>query len=337
MKGREPVPGTGSRMPAEPKTHNPKPDVHVSRLTSHDSPFSLEATVRLLQRRPANRIDRWVDGEYRRAVRTPEGMRLTALRNAGSIDAPDLRLELVGGPVGEETSGRIVAMVRWMLGLDADRPPAEWLAGQEPLLAPTLDRLRGFRPPAFPDLFATCLAVLPYQQLSLDAGTAIMGRLVERFGPSIRHDGENWYDFPPPEAIAEASEPDLIGVGLSRAKAVALRRLAGHALAGDLDRSRYEPLPTDAAMAELRNLPGIGPWSAAVIALRGMRRLDAFPGGDSGAARSLTGLVGSQQKLTPADAVQFAERLGNQRGYLYYLLLGSRMPWLGDPGTSTST
>ena len=117
--------------------------------------------MRLLQRRPANRIDRWVEGEYRRAVRTAEGIRLIALRDAGSVDAPDLRLEVHGGAVGDATMDGIVAMVRWMLGLDADLPPAEWLAGQEPLLAPTLDRLRGFRPPAFPDLFATCLAVLP--------------------------------------------------------------------------------------------------------------------------------------------------------------------------------
>ena len=170
------------------KTENQEPMTKDQRRMTRDlstvSPFSLEATVRLLQRRPANRIDRWVDGEYRRAVRTPEGMRLIALRDAGSVDAPDLRMELIGGPVGEESSGRTVAMVRWMLGLDAELPPAEWLAGQESLLAPTLDRLRGFRPPAFPDLFAACLAVLPYQQLSLDAGTAIMGRLVERSAPA---------------------------------------------------------------------------------------------------------------------------------------------------------
>jgi DNA-3-methyladenine glycosylase II len=303
---------------------------HASRLTTRVCPFSLEATVRLLQRRPVNRVDRWVDGEYRRAILTPEGMRLIALRDAGSIDAPDLRLELHGGPIGGATSDQISAMVRWMLGLDAEVPPSDWLAEQEPLLVPTLDRLRGFRPPAFPDLFATCLAVLPYQQLSLDAGTAIMGRLVERFGPSLRHDDEDWYDFPPPGVIAGASEADLVGVGLSRAKAVALQRLAGHALAGDLDRARYEGLSTADAMVQLQKLPGIGPWSAAVIALRGMRRLDAFPGGDTGAAKSLTVLLGAQQKLSPADAVDFANRLGDQRGYLYYLLLGSRMPWLGN-------
>ena len=156
-----------------------------------------------------------------------------------------------------------------------------------------------------------------------------MGRLVERFGPSIHVAGEDWYDFPPPDVIAGASESDLIGVGLSRAKAVALQRLVGQTLAGDLDRSRYEGLSTADAKAELQKLPGIGPWSAAVIALRGIRRLDAFPGGDTGAAKSLTALLGAQQKLSPADAVEFAARLGDQRGYLYYLLLGSRMPWFG--------
>jgi DNA-3-methyladenine glycosylase II len=260
-------------------------------------------------------------------------MRLILVRDAGTIDAPDLRLEVHGGPVGGVTMDRVVAMVRWMLGLDADVPPSDWLAKRVPLLVPTLARLRGFRPPAFPDLFATCLAVLPYQQLSLDAGTAIMGRLVERFGPTIRYEGEKWHDFPFPKVIAEASESDLVGVGLSRAKALALQRLAGHAIAGDLGCSRYEGLSTAEAMAELQKLPGIGPWSAAVLALRGMRRLDAFPGGDTGAAKSLTVLLGAHQKLAPADAVEFANRLGDQRGYLYYLLLGSRMPWLEPTGS----
>ena len=306
---------------------------HVSRLTPRACPFSLEATVRLLQRRPANRIDRWVDGEYRRAIQTPEGMRLILVRDAGTIDAPDLTLEVLGGPVGDASMDRIMAMVRWMLGLDADVPPVDWLAEREPLLVPTLDRLGGFRPPAFPDLFATCLAVLPYQQLSLDAGTAIMGRLVGQYGPRISHEGEDYFDFPSADLIAGASESDLVGVGLSRAKAVALQRLAGRALAGDLDRSRYDVLSTVDAMAELQTLPGIGPWSASVLALRGMRRLDAFPGGDTGAAKSLTALLGATSKLTPADAVAFAERLGDQRGYLYYLLLGSRMPWLGQTGS----
>jgi DNA-3-methyladenine glycosylase II len=178
-------------------------------------------------------------------------------------------------------------------------------------------------------LFTTCVGVLPFQQLSLDAGTAILGRLVERFGPSLRVEGEEWFDFPPAEVIVGAHEAELVGVGLSRAKATALRRLAERALAYELDRERYTGLSTAEAMVALQKLPGIGPWSAGLILLRGMRRMDVFPAGDSGAARSLTALHDLPEKLTPREADEIATRFGELRGYLYFLSLGSRMPWLG--------
>jgi len=256
-------------------------------------------------------------------------MRLVQVWNERSVEAPDLRLAVLGGPVDAQAMGGIVAMIRWMLGLDAAPIPGADLVEREPRLGPVLDRLRGFRPPAFPDLVTTCVGVLPYQQLSLDAGTAILGRLVERVGPSLRIEGEDWFDFPPPNVIIDAPEADLVGVGLSRAKATALRRLAERALAGELNRERYAGLSTAEAMVVLQKLPGIGPWSAGLILLRGLRRMDVFPAGDSGAARSLTALLGLPEKLTPREADEIATRFGELRGYLYFLALGNRMPWLG--------
>src|SRR5690242_3480901 len=85
-------------------------------------PFNLEATVRLLQRRPKNPIDRWEDGAWLRAFSTAEGMRLVRVTNAGSITAPDLRLEIHAGEASQATRDDLTATVRWMLGLDA--PPA---------------------------------------------------------------------------------------------------------------------------------------------------------------------------------------------------------------------
>ncbi len=54
-------------------------------------PFHLEATVRVLQRRPTNRVNRWEDGRYLRVLASAEGPRLLAVENHGAIDAPDLR------------------------------------------------------------------------------------------------------------------------------------------------------------------------------------------------------------------------------------------------------
>ena len=241
------------------------------------------------------------------------------------MDAPELRLEIAGGAISDAATRSAVATARWMLGLDAPPAPTDWLAAMEPRFGPVAAALRGFRPPCYPTLFETCASVVPFQQVSLDAGTAITGRLVERFGAKRTIDGHDWFAFPAPDAIAAARPEALREVGLSRAKATALQGLAERALAGELDAARFAALPTDRALAALQALPGIGPWSAGVILLRGLRRMDVFPTGDVGAARNLPRLLGLDAPWSPAEASAFAARFGERRGYLYFLGLGGQL------------
>ncbi len=289
------------------------------------APYNLQATVRLLQRRPTNRVDRWESDGFRRAVPTAHGPRLLHLTNQGTVQHPDLRLRVLGGEIPPETAAELVATVRWMLGLDASPAPEAALAAREPQLVPVLSTLSGFRTPCFPTLFETCASVLPFQQLSLDAGTAIIGRIVERYGLQMMFDGTPWFCFPTPEAIAEADPDHLRKAGLSRSKAAALQGLARMIADGSLSSEHLRALPTPEAIAALRALPGIGPWSANLILLRGFRRLDVFPEGDVGAARNLTALIQAPTPFTPGDASAFAARFGDQRGYLYFLALGNQL------------
>jgi DNA-3-methyladenine glycosylase II len=85
-------------------------------------------------------------------------------------------------------------------------------------------------------------------------------------------------------------------------------------------------LPTTELLAQLATQRGIGPWTAAVIALRGFGRLDLFPMNDSGVARAIRDLSGGIAVDVPALLVQ----LGEQRGMLYYHLLLARLAARGD-------
>lgn len=297
------------------------------------APFSLPVTVRMLQRRPTCQVDLWDDGHYRRAFMTAEGPRLVVVSNAGSVAAPDLWLEIQGGAVSDAVRDDLTLTVRWMLGLDDPPAPTDWIAAAEPRFAPLAAALTGFRPPAFPTLFEACARVLPYQQLSLDAGTAITGRLVTRFGQPLTVASREFVTFPEPAVIADADPEALRDVGLSRAKVVVLQRLASLALAGDLRVEPLRSLPTEAATTALHDLPGIGPWSAGVILLRGLRRMDVFPTGDVGAARNLPAMLGLSDRWSPADASAYAERFGDRRGYLYFFGLGAQLQTRGllDP------
>ncbi len=301
------------------------------------APYNLQATARLLQRRPTNRVDHWQADGYRRAMPTARGPRLLHLGNLGTIQHPDLRLQVRGGETPPEAVAELVATVRQMLGLDAPPVPEAALAARQPCLAPVLNALDGFRTPCFPTLFETCASVLPFQQLSLDAGTAIVGRIVEQFGLQMTEGGESWFCFPTPEVIAEADPDRLRETGLSHRKVTALQGLARMIADGSLSSEHLRALPTPEALAALQALPGIGPWSANLILLRGFRRLDVFPEGDVGAARNLTELIQPPAPFTPDEACAFAAQFGDQRGYLYFLALGNQLRARGllDP-TSAS-
>src|ERR1051325_5483092 len=69
----------------------------TSRQLSTRAPFYLEATVRVLQRRPANLVEAWEHERYLRVLRTSDDLVLVEVRNGGTIDEPDVRYALRHG------------------------------------------------------------------------------------------------------------------------------------------------------------------------------------------------------------------------------------------------
>jgi len=286
------------------------------------APFHLEATVRVLQRRPTNRVDVWDDARYVRALRTAGGPVVVEVTNRGTVDEPDVGFDVLSGEPSAAARAALGETLRRVLGLDVDPAPLERLAGGERRLRPTALALRGMRPPRFPGLFEAFANVIPFQQVSLDSGAATAGRLVERFGEAIEHEGHRWYAFPEPGVVSAASVEELRACGLSMRRAEALRSAARAIASGELSEADLSRMSTADAIDALIELPGIGRWSAALLLLRGLGRLDVFPEGDAGVARGLSELMGDPSGASSARAV---ERFGAQRGYLYFCALGGAL------------
>jgi len=284
-------------------------------------PFHLEATVRVLQRRPANRVDVWSDGCYRRVIDTGEGPLLAEVVDRGTVAAPDLRCTL-HGPHSASARHTAARALRRVLGLDLDPVVLRRAAEREPAMRATARALCGLRPPRFGGLFEAFASVVPYQQVSIDAGIAVLGRTVERFGDALVHEGERYYAFPTPAAIVRARPRALRACGLSAQKTRTLQMIARAIDSGALDERELDRLSSEAAGARLVALRGVGPWTAGLVLLRGLGRLDVFPPGDVGAARSLRALLGTTS-TAKIDAT--IERFGTLRGYLYFCALGGQL------------
>ncbi|WP_374673006.1 Ada metal-binding domain-containing protein [Ideonella sp.] len=177
--------------------------------------------------------------------------------------------------------GAVIDRLRHLLDLDADTAPIEQALAGMPLA------LRiGLRVPGCLDGFETTVRIVLGQQVTVAAACTLAGRLVQRFGEPLAtpFDGLT-HLFPTPQALAAAS-PDAIGtLGIVRTRVAALQGLARAVVEGRLVLSPAAPMA--ATLDTLRTLPGIGDWTAELVALRVLAWPDAFPASDVGVRRAL--------------------------------------------------
>jgi 3-methyladenine DNA glycosylase/8-oxoguanine DNA glycosylase len=275
------------------------------------APLDFALTARVLRRSPRNLVDRVEeDGSWSRAVVLSRGPALLSGKQHGARVA----FEAIPARIQDRLAMR--ALVTRLFSLEVATAPFWRLAQRERGLAELARRCAGLRPQRFPGLFEALANGICCQQLSLAAGMTRLGHLAHRFGARTP-DGMR---AGPPEAerIARAPLSALREAGLSARRAADLRELARLPLV------RFErelaALADADARARLLELPGIGPWTADYVLLRGLGRLDIFPAGDVGAAHALGRILG--RAIEPPAAVRFAERFSPLRGMLYFCMLG---------------
>ena len=283
-------------------------------------PYRLDLTVSALRRTATNPVDVYtVDGHYLRAL---GGFNEPVVVSVTQPRADALAVSVIGSAADTD---RALACVRRLLGTERDVSEFHRDAQAIPWLAPLARRMLGLKPPRYPGLFEACANVIVFQQLSLQSASAIMGRLLRALGTTVQHDGISLVVFPSVEAFLRADDALLRAAGLSAGKLATLRRVAGAIASGRISEAILEQGPSADASLQLRGIKGIGPWTATVILLRGLGRLDVFPPDDSSVAANLQ-LVGRGHM----DARSAVETLGSQRGMLYFLLLLARLEARGE-------
>jgi AraC family transcriptional regulator of adaptative response / DNA-3-methyladenine glycosylase II len=172
-----------------------------------------------------------------------------------------------------------VAAARAMLRLDVDPDAILGRLGADPLLGPSVRAAPGRRIPGHPDPAELAVRALLGQQISVAAARTLAGRLVAAVGdPLERPVGGVTHRFPTPEALA-ALDPETLP--MPRARARALVAMAGRPFG--------------------EHLPGVGPWTAAYVALRSGDD-DAFLPTDLGVKHGLRALGAD-----PARAAELAD------------------------------
>jgi DNA-3-methyladenine glycosylase II len=123
--------------------------------------------------------------------------------------------------------------------------------------------------------FATLVAIILEQQVSLRSGEAALARLASAAGGLE------------PAKVAALGEERARAAGLTRQKARYVVGLAERILDGRLDPAALSAATDEAARSGLLEVPGIGRWTADIYLLIALRRADVWPDGDLALAAAM--------------------------------------------------
>ena len=284
-------------------------------------PYDLAGVLHFVQQRAIAGVEQ-VDGlTIRRTLAVAYQGRVLSGWLAARFDPSRCELHLSLAPALMPAAGVLIDRTRQALDLDADPSRIDAALNQGPPLpgAP----LAGVRLPSGWDGFEIAVRVILGQQVTVAAARTLTRRLVERFGQPLQTPLPGLDRlFPSAQALVEASAEAIGTLGIVRQRVKALQALAAEVASGRLLLSRAAPV--EPTLAALLALPGIGDWSAQLIAMRALAWPDAWPASDIAVLNALRPLTGGERNI--AQATRLAEAWRPWRAYAVMRLWRSLEP-----------
>ena len=290
------------RRKGEKEMEEEKSDAAQSSIVNRQSPISLtcelayrppldwEALLAFLVGRSSSGVEAVEEGRYLRAVGMGKHRGWIAVSPV--LEKPALRVELSASlaPVLLPT----LARVKKLFDLEA----APQLIGDH--LGQIAQARPGLRVPGAFDGFEMAARAILGQQISVRAATTLSGRFAGAFGEKVETPFARLTHLPPTaERVAQAEASELIALGIIATRANSILMLARA-----VNEAKISLLPgadVEQTLALLKAVPGIGEWTAQMIAMRALAWPDAFPHTDLGIYKAL-GETNPKKVLAQAEA-----------------------------------
>jgi DNA-3-methyladenine glycosylase II len=222
---------------------------------------------------------------------------------------------LRGEVAGTSDTAAVAAQVARIFSLDADGTGYPAVGKRDPGVGRLMEALPGLRPVCFTSPYETAAWGVISQRISMRQAATIRDRLSAGLGEPLLLEGVEVRGFPHPERLARLESLP----GLAAEKVARLRGVAQAALKGLLDAERLRALGNEQGPASVRAIPGIGPFWASGIYLRGCGIQDVFADEPISIA-ALGRLHGLGDRLTAEEIERLTEPYRPYRMWVAFLL-----------------
>lgn len=196
------------------------------------------------------------------------------------------------------------------------------LCAVDPIMAGTIAAVGPCTLTLEANLFYALVDAIMSQQISVKAAASILKRVCALYAPD---------PFPTPERLAATPDEDLRAAGCSRAKVIYLKDLAAQIVAGSIDLARLPQLSDEEIVQALVAVRGIGRWTAEMLLIFSLGRLDVWPVDDLGIVIAAQGIYQLPARPKRKELLALGEPWRPYRTIAAWYLWQSRRIVLGMP------
>ena len=255
------------------------------------------------------------DNAYRRLLDLGDKLALASVRPVGSIQDPELAVEVRGEGLSADDAADATRQVAWLLGTDQKLEPFYAAVQEDPVMSNIAGQLYGLHLPHTASVFEALVLAILGQQLATNVARIIRTLMIETYGQCRSFDGEEHYAFPRPETLATATVEELRQLKLSLRKAEYVQGIAQAALDGSGMLDSLEDLTDAEVVKQVMFLRGVGKWTAQWVLVRALGRPDAIPLGDLALRRVVSRLYFGGETINDIQLDEFAQRWRPWRTY----------------------
>ena len=251
-------------------------------------------------------------------------------RDSAAVDVWQTEDGVVHGEVaGSDDLETVRRQAARSLSLDHDGRGWQAVGERDPVLGALKARYDWLRPVCFYSAYEAATSFVIGQRIAMRQARVVKDRLAAEVGDTIEIGGEVVRPFPRPQRLIDINEVR----GLSTVKVARLRDLARAALDGVLDTERLRALPEAEALTELRALPGVGPWTAQAILMRGCGVADSLPLEDEISRTAVASIYGLPE---PPDDATWTAMSDAWRPYRMWATVLLHMAWRREQPSTPS-
>jgi DNA-3-methyladenine glycosylase II len=277
------------------------------------APYDFVKTLTFLRKFPPSKEEQ-ARNTYTKAIMIDNQVILFELFSKGDIEKPQLIYRLYSDTdMTNERIAEAIKRISFFLSLYDDLNPFYRLSKTDPTFYPICQKLYGYHQVKFLTAFENaCWAILS-QRTPVHLARSIKNELASAFGKSIKRKNCTHIAFPEPQHVLNAQEDEVLKVVRSERKVNYILSAA----------KRFAEVPNTFLMEEdyetvhqwLKEINGIGDWSASFIMLRGIGRMERLPIGEKMLKKEIHSLYGKT-----ADVSKISDFYGGHVGYWAHYL-----------------